>query len=93
MVAAPEVRRSAMEGTTNTLIITQVPPALLHPSVSPPLKEFFEKFGKVEAWVPLTAFDRVVVVYNTVSAAEEAKEGMDFTLVEGFGSSEGEVSK
>lgn len=83
-----------MEGTTNTLIITRVPPALLHPSVSPPLREFFERFGRIEAWVPLTAFDRVVVVFTDAQAAEDAKEGMDFTLVEGFGGSEGDgVSK
>lgn len=82
-----------MEGKTNTLIVTRVPPALLHASVSPPLREFFERFGPIEAWVPLTAFDRVVVVYGSEQAAEDAKEGMDFTLVEGFGASDGDVSK
>lgn len=82
-----------MEGTTNTLIVTRVPPALLHPSVSPPLREFFERSGHIEAWVPLTAFDRVVVVFSNEQAAEDAKQAMDFTLVEGFGGSGDDVSK
>ena len=71
---------------TNTLIVTNVPSGLLHPAVTPSLREFFERFGRVEAWVPLLSFERVVVVYRDVHSAEEAKNGMDHTLVEGFAS-------
>jgi len=69
---------------TNTLIITRVPPSLLHTSVTPSLRNFFERFGSIEAWVPLTTFERVVVVYSREQDAEQAKQGMDYTLVEGF---------
>lgn len=71
--------------STNTLIVTKVPPALLQPSVNPSLKEFFEQYGRVEAWVPLTSFERVVVVFLHDEAAEQAKVMLDYTLVEGFG--------
>lgn len=94
MVAAPEIRHgtaSSEQATvqteaTNTLIVTNVPSGLLHPAVTPSLREFFERFGRVEAWVPLLSFERVVVVYRDVHSAEEAKNGMDHTLVEGFAS-------
>lgn len=90
MAIAPEVRGSSSNSSntheaTNTLIITKVPPALLSPLVTPSLREFFERFGQIEAWVPLTGFERVVVVYTHEADAEHAKSGMDHTLVEGFG--------
>merc|ERR1711977_291488 len=66
------------------LIRTRVPPSLLHTSVTPSLRNFFERFGSIEAWVPLTTFERVVVVYSREQDAEQAKQGMDYTLVEGF---------
>ena len=94
MVEAPEHRRtSSLHNVTNTLIVTKVPPSLLHSSVTPSLKEFFARHGNIEAWVPLSSFERVVVVYSTVEAAERAKEGMDWTLVEGFGSTSSNTSR
>ena len=89
MVEAPEIRKTGQHTSTNTLVITKVPPALLHSAVTPSLKEFFERYGRVEAWVPLTGFERVVVVYADEISVEAAKEAMDHTLVEGFGDSSG----
>jgi len=85
MVEAPEIRKTTQHTATNTLVITKVPPALLSSAVTPSLKEFFERYGHIEAWVPLTGFERVVVVYADDASVEAAKEAMDHTLVEGFG--------
>jgi hypothetical protein len=84
---------SAQTQRTNTLIITKVPPALLSQAVTPSLREFFENYGKIEAWVPLKAFERVVVVYEHEEHAEQAKLGLDYTLVEGFASGSGTSSR
>lgn len=85
MVEAPEIRKTITYTPTNTLVVTKVPPALLQAPVSPSLKEFFQRYGHIEAWVPLTGFERVVVVYSDESSVEFAKEALDYTIVEGFG--------
>lgn len=80
------------EASTNTLIVTRVPPSLLQSSAAPSLRDFFASYGNIEAWIPLTSFERIVVVYTHDSDAERAKLGLDFTLVQDVAGTAGSAS-
>ncbi|KZT18841.1 Calcipressin [Neolentinus lepideus HHB14362 ss-1] len=67
---------------TNTLIITQLPPAFFHPMVLNTLKEHFASYGAIHSWAPIRAFARAILVYYREEDAEHAKLECDGIVIE-----------
>lgn len=67
---------------TNTLIITQLPAEFFHQSILDALREHFALFGPLHAWAPLKGFARIILVYLSEDAAEDAKKHCDGLTLE-----------
>ncbi|KAK7037563.1 hypothetical protein VNI00_011055 [Paramarasmius palmivorus] len=62
---------------TNSLAITPLPKAFFHPEILHHLHAHFATFGRINQWVPLQGFGRILVVYETEDDAEKAKTAND----------------
>jgi hypothetical protein len=58
---------------TNTLTIAPVPKEFFQEAVLTVLKNHFSNFGEINQWVPLSSFFRIIVVFDSEDAAENAK--------------------
>ncbi|TFK45618.1 Calcipressin-domain-containing protein [Heliocybe sulcata] len=67
---------------TNTLIVTQLPPAFFHPMVLNTLREHFASYGEIHSWAPIRAFARAILVYYREDDAEQAKLECDGLVIE-----------
>lgn len=68
--------------STNTLVVTGMPPSFFHPLVLDALRGHFASHGEIFAWAPITAFGRIIIVYHQEEAAECAKLECDGFTVE-----------
>ncbi|KAH9948125.1 Calcipressin [Amylocystis lapponica] len=66
---------------TNTLVITQLPPAFFEPLALDALRNHFELYGPIYAWAPLKGFARIILVYYSEDDAEHAKLSCDCLVV------------
>ncbi|GJE88072.1 Calcipressin [Phanerochaete sordida] len=73
---------TADSSRTNTLAVTQIPRAFFEPVVLDALRQYFDGFGEIHTWAPLTAFGRILVVYYDEEAVELAKEGSDGLFID-----------
>jgi len=62
------------EQPTNTLIIPNLPQAFFEPAVINALKQHFESYGELYAFIPLKGFKRILVVYKDDDDAEAARD-------------------
>lgn len=67
----------ADEGPTNTLALLLPHLSLFSPPILDLLRAHYESYGVIAHWAPVKGFGRVIVVYETVEAADEAKEKGD----------------
>ncbi|KAL4065192.1 Calcipressin [Scleroderma citrinum] len=67
---------------TNTLIITQVPRTFFQPIILQALRDFFAVYGEITHWVPISCFSRILLIYNGVSPAEQAKANSDPLVIQ-----------
>ncbi|OSX56251.1 hypothetical protein POSPLADRAFT_1160509 [Postia placenta MAD-698-R-SB12] len=66
---------------TNTLIITQLPPAFFESVVLETMHHHFATYGSIYAWAPIKSFARIVLVYYSEDDAEHAKQECDYLIV------------
>ncbi|ESK92186.1 calcineurin-binding protein [Moniliophthora roreri MCA 2997] len=62
---------------TNSLAITPLPKAFFHPEILHHLHAHFATYGRINQWVPLQGFGRILIVYEKEDDAEEAKTAND----------------
>ena len=67
---------------TNTLLITQLPQEFFQPIILEALRDFFSVYGEINQWAPLSCFSRIIVVYNSDDAAEQAKQSCDPLIIQ-----------
>ncbi|KAK7035888.1 Calcipressin [Favolaschia claudopus] len=68
---------------TNTLAITSIPKEFFaQPLLLNVLKSHFASYGRINRWVPLPGFGRIIVVYTHEDNAEEAKIRCDPIILE-----------
>jgi hypothetical protein len=67
---------------TNTLAITPLPRDFFAPTILDVLRQHFESYGEVAHWVPLSSFQRIIVVYRYPEDAERAKLASDPIILE-----------
>ncbi|KAG7086384.1 hypothetical protein E1B28_002341 [Marasmius oreades] len=58
---------------TNSLAITSLPKEFFQPHLLLHLYTHFQTYGKINQWVPLPGFGRILVVYENEDDAEKAK--------------------
>ena len=61
---------------TNSLILL-LPASLFHPSLLPLFRAHFSSYGSMVLWTPLEKLGRVLVAYEEVTEATEARAEMD----------------
>ena len=67
---------------TNTLVVTSLPRELFHEVALNALRRHFGSYGKINRWVPLGGFGRIIIVYHDEYAAETAKLESDPVVLE-----------
>ena len=67
---------------TNTLLITQIPQDFFQPIILEALRDFFSLYGEINQWAPLSCFSRIIVVYYSEDAAEQAKQNCDPLIIQ-----------
>ncbi|GAA5931797.1 uncharacterized protein JCM15063_001570 [Sporobolomyces koalae] len=76
MVESPARTRRSKPVPTNSLILV-LPQLLFSPSLLPLFELHFGRYGQMVSWTPLERLGRVLVVYDEVDDAANAKEEMD----------------
>lgn len=85
LVSTPSSRSTSSEldtQRTNTLAITSLPKSFFHPLVLGILRQHFATYGRINQWVPLAGFGRILVVFHAEDDAETAKRQCDPIIVE-----------
>ncbi|KAF7327599.1 hypothetical protein MKEN_00339100 [Mycena kentingensis (nom. inval.)] len=67
---------------TNTIALTGIPRPFFQPDLLDLLRDHFATYGKINRFVPLTTFNRIIVVFYEEQAAERAKITSDPILLE-----------
>lgn len=68
---------------TNSVIITNVPPALFEEALNASLRAHFERLaGSIRLWAPMPTFARILAVYASSYAADQAKTLLDKSVIE-----------
>ncbi|GAA6006321.1 hypothetical protein JCM11491_004913 [Sporobolomyces phaffii] len=70
-------RRAKPSPTRTNSLILVLPPLLFSPALLPLFELHFASYGSVVSWTPLERLGRVLVVYDDVPSASNAKEEMD----------------
>ncbi|TFK34912.1 Calcipressin [Crucibulum laeve] len=68
---------------TNTLAVTSLPKSFFDPLIMDLLRDHFSSYGKINQWVPLPGFGRIIVVYEAEQQAELAKQQCDPIVLKG----------
>ena len=69
-------------GKTNTLIVASLPQELFETVALDALRNHFASYGCINQWAPISAFRRVIIVYENEDAAESAKQQSDPVVIE-----------
>ena len=73
---------SPQKRLSNAVILSPIPKSYFGPGASW-LESHFASFGVINKWAPLRKFRRIMVVYESLAAAELAKEKSDHMPIRG----------